>query len=290
MNKYFYSLIILLVYFIISFSFLLYEWIEHFNSSKNLSLLIKKNSSIESSLYSAINIYDFMVFHNYTIDELAKTVFYQADKNENNKYTLLKSFYEDLTYAFNKKKEIVKLKNIYSDIIDPLNFTCEELFNISENRLDFFKENPINKQNENIVQSLINICTNLRIDESHEIIASFEYFFQNVKNEIININDFSKEGLIKQIKTGALGRVTAFFDCILFYVIHLANNLPQKNAIDREYYIVNFKMAVTAIIYVVIDFLIIVIVFVLYIFFVNSYCNQIFLLKKTFTIYEIQEQ
>ena len=290
-NCYFYSLIILILYFVITFSVIIYCWVLHFKANKNLARLIQKNTSLESTLYTAINIYDLMIFHNYTIDELAQIIFNKPNNSENNKKTLLKSFYEDLTYAFNKRKEIKDLSNFYADVIDPLNFTCEELFNMDAERLDYITENPIMKENSSHVeQSLINLCKNMRIDESHEIVAAFQYYLQNVKNEIVNINDFSEKGLDEQINSGTLGKITAFFDCILIHVKYLANDIPQRNAIDKLYKIFNLNITITAIIYIVIDFLIIVVVFFLYIFFVNSYCNQIFLLKKIFTIFEIQEQ
>jgi hypothetical protein len=228
-NCYFYSLIILILYYLITFSVIIYCWVLHFKANKNLARLIQKNTSLESTLYTAINVYDLMIFHNYTIDELAQKIFKKPDNSKNNKMTLLKSFYEDLTYAFNKRKEIKDLVNMYADVIDPLNFTCEELFNMNVERLDYLKENPIIKQNSSHVeQSLINICKNMRIDESHEIVAAFQYFFQSVKNEIVNINDFSKEGLDEQINSGTLGKITAFFDCILIYVIHLSNDYPKE--------------------------------------------------------------
>ena len=293
-NNYFLSLIILIIYFLGSFGFMIYLWIIHFNRNDNIFSFIHKNIFLESGLYSAINIYDLMIFHNYTIEELSQSIFSQSDtdkdKNIINKNTLLKSFYEDLKYAFNNKKEIKKLNKLFPDLEDTFNYTCENIFEMNKEKLTLLKTNPLIQQINNVEEGLINICKNMRIDESGDIVAAYEYHFQNIKNEIITINDFSYEGLIEKINNGMLGKITSFFDCVIIYVLFLTIKSPHEIGIDKQLYYLNRNITITGLLFIGIDFVIIIIVFFLYIINIKNYCSQIFLLKKVFKIYEIQEQ
>jgi energy-coupling factor transporter transmembrane protein EcfT len=122
---YYFSFLIFMIFYIV----LLVIWTTYFTQKKNLYELIQKNNLIESSIYRAINIYDLMVFHNYTLDEVTNKIL--SDYINNEKNALIKSFYYDIEIAFNSIKEKNKIRGIYQDFEDTSNFTCENLFKLN---------------------------------------------------------------------------------------------------------------------------------------------------------------
>ena len=48
-------------------------------------------------------------------------------------------------------------------------------------------------------EKLIKFCKSTRIEESNDILSAFECYFQDIKNRILSVNDFSYEGLFSQI-------------------------------------------------------------------------------------------
>ena len=289
--NYLLGFLLILLSFCGSYCGMIYMWSLHSSREMNLYTLIKKNSILESSLYKSINIFDLMIFHNYTIDELPHNIFQDSNINKNEKNSLLKSFYEDLQYAFNNKKEKLQLTNkVYLDFENQNNFTCELLYEMNELKIEELKDNSDLKNLNFSKENLIKICQKTRIDESNDIISAFEYHFQYIKNGIISIKDFSYEGLINQINTGILGKITVFFNCVLIYVLEITNNQPHQLSIDKINSLLDRNIIITEAIFIALDFFIILVIFILFISNIKNYCNQIILLKKIFKIYEIQEQ
>mgnify|MGYP003571295802 CR=1 FL=1 len=134
--------------FIIFYIFLLVMWKNYFTKKDNLYELIQKNVLIESSIYRAINIYDLMVFHNYTINEANNMVF--SDNNNKEKNDLIKSFYDDLKTAFNSIKEKNRIGGLYQDFEDISNFTCENFLKVIRQNIKEIEENDKEKKLNNI--------------------------------------------------------------------------------------------------------------------------------------------
>ena len=281
---------LILATFLLSYVGMMLLWTNFFSKGKSLLYLFKKNYTLESSIYKSINIYDLMIFNNFTIDELSESIFNDSNINKNEPNALLKSFYEDLQYAFNSKKEKNELNHIYMDFEKKTNFTCEMLY--EENGFNEISFNDISEINQlnNTTKNLIRLCKKSRIDESNEILSAFEWHFQNIKNGILSMNDFSNEGLINQIKSGVLGKITVFFNCVIIFVLEITINFPHNVSKDNIKNILNRNIIITEVKYIGLDFLIILIIFIFYISNIKDYCNQIILLKKIFKIYEIQEQ
>jgi hypothetical protein len=80
---YFFSVIV----FGVSYIILLYLWMNYFSQKSNLYTLIQKNISLEMSIYRAINVYDLMIFHNYTIDEISDKIILNNSSKEQNLYS-----------------------------------------------------------------------------------------------------------------------------------------------------------------------------------------------------------
>ena len=231
-----------------------------------------------------------MIFNNYTIDELSQNIFKESDSNKNNGNYLVKSFYEDLQYAFNSKKEKNKLDKIYDDFENLSNFTCEFLYEINDDFINLLENNSEIKKINDIREILIKICNKTRVDESNDIISAFEYHFQFIRNGILYLNDFTYEILINHINSGKLGKITVFFDFIIIYVLNLINLQPHQNAINNLMYHLERNNIISGAIFMGLDILYIFIIFIFYISNIKNFCNRIILLKKVFKIFENQDQ
>ena len=286
-NNYLISFYLIFSLFLISYIYLMFHWINYFSMLSKLYSLINKNEILESSLYSSINIYDLMIFNNYTIGELAEYIFEESSSNQNN--FILKSFYSNLQYAFNTQKEKNTLNNYYLSIEGNSNFSCQSLFEMNKENMEILKNNSESQNFGDIKKNLVKICEKSRLTESNDIIAAFERHFQLIKNGILLVNDFSEEGLINHIKTGSLGQVSIFFNCIILYVLEVVVTLPNKMSLNNILNLLKKNIEITVIIFIILDFILIFVVLFFYISNIKNYCNQFFLLKKIFKICEIQE-
>ena len=286
-NNYLISFYLILSLFFVSYIYLMFFWINYFSTLSNLFNLIIKNEILESSLYSSINIYDLMIFNNYTVGELAEYIFEQSPSNENN--FIIKSFYSNLQYAFNNQKEKNSLNNYYLSIEGNSNFSCQSLFEMNAENMEILKNNSETQNFGDIKENLVKICEKSRLTESNDIIAAFERHFQFIKNGILSVNDFSEEGLINHIKTGTLGQVSIFFNCIILYALEITVTIPKKLSINNILNLLKKNIEITVLSFIILDFILILVVLFFYISNIKNYCNQFFLLKKIFKICEIQE-
>ena len=274
---YFISVII----YIFSYIVLLYIWTNYFSQKSNLYTLIQKNISLEMSIYRAINAYDLMVFHNYTLEEISTRIILNEEPNY-----ILNSFYNDIELAFNNKKEKNKIYSLYQDFEDELNFTCENLYYLNIQNLNEISKNL----NKNITENLIQFCEKSRITESNDFRSVFERHFQNIKNGVLSIDDFSYSGLLKIImEQGILSKSSIFFNIIVIYILEITNSEPCKNSIKKLLKGLKNYIQITEVIFLLFDVLSIIFVFFLYIKGIDNLCNQIFILKNVFKIFEIQD-
>ena len=280
-----FSILILLL---CSYILLMIFWKKYFFIESNLYSLIKKNLSVESSLYKSINFYDLMIFQNYTIDELSPKIFYQDVEGDNDKDSILRSFYKDVQNAFNSQKEKNNLKDFYTDFEDT-DFTCEILFEMNNKTIEQLN-NYETKNLKNIKENLINLCEYTRLIESNDVISIFQRHYQIAKNGILSMTDFTYEGLINHLYFGSLGKNTIFFNCILIYVLEVNNNQPHKKGIYNLLSILKRNFMITEGIFIFIDILLIALSLFFYLPNIKNYCVQFFLLKKIFKLFEIQEQ
>jgi len=289
-NKYIVLIILSFLLLVASFFFLIILWKNFFLINTNLYSLIKKNLSVEASLYKSMNFYDLMIFHNYTIKELSQKIFYQYVEGDNDEKSILRSLYKDVQNSFNGLKEKNNIKSVYLDYGETEEFTCETLFEMNENNLDELRQNEEIKKIPDLKEKLINICKRSRLTETNDIITALQKHYQRIKNGILSIKDFSYKGLINHLINGALGQTTIFFNCILVYVLELTNNQPHKKGINNLLSLLNKNIIMTESLFAGLDFFLILLSVFYFILNIKNYCNQFFLLKKVFKIFEIQEQ
>ena len=270
-----------------SFIVLLLLWINYFNKKDDLFFLLKKNRIIESSTYRAINAYNLMLFNNFTKEEVLELVQLDNKKDPN---ALIKSFYDDLKYVFDSKKEKNYIGDLFVDFQDKSEFTCENLYKYNEAFLDKIQNDSRAKQLNNITGNLIDICEYTKVTESKDYITVFERHFQYIRNGILTIADFSYNGLIGLIKTnGLIPSTNMFFDLIVINVIYLTNYLPNKESIDTLVKRMKNLDLLSEIGFLLYDIISILFVTLFYLPGINNLCNQIFMLRKTFKIFETEE-
>ena len=289
-NKYLIIFYIILLITIIIYAYFTILWVNYFETKSNLYKLMEKNYNLETSVYRAINIYNLMVFNNFTLEEVSQNI-YPNLFNPNERVSIIKTFYENLKYAFNSKKEKDSLSaNFYEDFEDISNFTCDKLYELNIKKIEELYNSTVENQPINITEQLISICNNSRITESNDPRTVFERHFQNIKNGLVHIDDFTLEGLIQHLKKGTLGKISLFFNIILIYLLELLHSRPHKYAIIRLLNLLKKYIEMTEITFIVIDIIFIIIIIFFFISRIKKYCDQILLLKNVFKIYEIQEQ
>jgi hypothetical protein len=197
--------------------------------------------------------------------------------------------YKDVQNCFDSFKEKSEITNIYSDFGDE-EFTCETFFEMNNENIEILKQNDDGRQLGDIKDKLIKICGNSRLTETNDIITSLQKHYQRIKNGIVSITDFSFDGVINHINSGVLGQITVFFNCILIYVLEVTNNMPHKKGVDNLLALLWRNILLTEGIYICLDFVLIILSIFFFILNIKNYCDQLFLLKKIFKIFEIQEQ
>ena len=289
-KNYLYIFYIILIITIIICFYLNILWNDYFTKKKNLYVLMEKNSNIETSIYRSINIYNLIIFNNFTLEEITQNIYPNIGKKEES-LSIIKSFYDDLLLAFNNRKEKSEIKSLYQDIDDNSSFTCENLFEINKNYIEELYNITIDKPKpDNLKERLIKICNNLEVADSNDPITSFERHFQYIKNGLIDIDNFTYDGLITHLKTGIFGGITFFFNTILIYLLEILFFNPHHSAVTKLLGLLNDCIQITEITLIIIDITFTFIILFVFISNIKNYCEQILLLNKTFKIYEIQEQ
>ena len=288
-NKYLIIFYILLIILVILYIFLTIFWLNYYSIKNNLYKLIIKNYNLETSVYRSIIIYNLMVFNNYTLSEVSKNIFPEL-YNESEPISIIKSFYENLKYAFNNKKEKDSINiQIYSDLEDFSNFTCEDLFELNNELLEEINNSTLVDKPTNIKERLIKICNNSKIAESIDSRAVFERHFQYIKNGLLSIDNFTYDGLMDHLKSGNLGEISFFFNIIIVFFIEILFSKPHQTSITNMLNLLSQYIVMTEITFIILDIIFIIVILFYFISKIKKYCNQISLLKNTFKIFEIQE-
>ena len=284
-NKYYIILYIIIIITFTLYIVLLIEWTKYFNAETNLYTLVEKNTEIEWLVYQGINTYYLMVFNNYTIREISEKI-YPDLYNPKEDISFLKSFYQNLINAFDIKKEIDDLGNLYESNISI--FTCEEIYESNSNIIKELSETALGPEMSNTKKRLIKICENFGVTDNNDPKSEFERHIQLIKNGLISIDDFSLKGLINHLKTGNLGKISLFFNNVLIYLLEVYITKPNKEAINGVSKILKNDIKIMEISFIIIDIIIIVIVFFIIIK-IKQFSSQILLIKSVFKIYELQE-
>ena len=291
-NYYIYFLISIIILIVIIYFCFFYIWLNFFSKKKNIFELINKNSKLEKSCYDAINMYELMIFNNYTIEEMINYMELLNDikenynennsNNENISNIIFINFYQDLYLIFDLKKNKKNIGNLYQDFDDLSEFNCVNLYSLV--KYELLDELDKILSNINLKQKLINICIFSHIAESKDIKTIFERHFQFIKNGMISLKDFSYEGLNKNLNSTIIGRITFFFLSTTIYIIELITNKPHTDSFNNLYHSMNDKFLLMEIVFILFGLGMILVIKYFYFYYINELCKQIFLLKKAFNI------
>ena len=292
-NKYQIILLILVIIIIIIYLVFLYMWFEYFSKRANLFNIITKNAKLEESCYEAVNMYELMIFNNYTLDEMID--YLELDNNNsghtsgnNNTNSIFNSFYQNLYLVFEFEKYHKTMGDLYQDFEDLAEFNCinmvvtfhYEVLEIVDERMTDL----------DLKQKLVDICVISHITESKNLKTIFERHFQFMKNGMLSLTDFSYEGLNKNLDSTIIGRIAFFFFTTTIYIIDITTSIPHKNSVHKIMELLGNRILITEIIFLIFGVALILIILFFYIYNINKFCKQIFLLKKTFNIFEMHEQ
>jgi hypothetical protein len=290
-NKYQIIIIFLIVIILIAYTSFIILWLDYFSRRKYLFNIIQKSSKLEESCYEAVNIYELMIFNNFTLDEMIEHLELSPNNNNGNNYDsnlIINSFYQNLFLVFDFEKDSRKIGDLYQDFEDLSEFNCENLYFAFQ--YEILEEVDVLINEYNLKKKLTDICEVSHITESKNAKTIYERHFQYIKNGMLSLNDFTFEGLNKNIDTGLMGSILIFFVTTTIYVIEVTTNTPHKESIRKIMYLLSFNIIITEIMFLVFGVALILLIIFFYIYNINKFCNQIFLLKKTFNIFEMQEQ
>ena len=286
LNKYIitYSSLILIAIFIYIFTMIV--WNSFFSKQQNLYILIEKNTNIETAIYRAINLYYMMVFNNLTAN-YATEILFPNIYNSSESLSIFKYIYSSLNLGFNYKIERDNLGNIYYNNGNLQKFSCVDLYKEDAKYLVNLYNEEISP-NDDIENKLTNMCLNFLGLDSNKSLYLIENHFQYIKNGIIDIDDFSYEGLKSHLKKGYLGRISLFFNMMMTFMINIVYSKRNLMSMQSLIKLLENYIEYTELIFTLYDLVLTIIIIFFFIRRIKNYCKQIMLLKNTFQITKVE--
>ena len=286
LTKYFIIYIILILSAIALYIFTMLFWYSFFSKEKNLYIILEKDTTLETAMYRAINVYYMMLFNNFTVD-YATELLYPEIYNKGEPLTIFKYIYSSMKLGFNNKIEIESLGDLYKNFDNVKRYSCVNLY--KENAEEFleFYTNEVSSSID-IQEKLTNMCVNIIGLDSDKSLYLIENHFQYIKNGIIILDDFTYPGIITHLKLGYLGRVSLFFNGMMTFLINIIYSKRHLIAINRLLNILRSNIQITSILFILYDIILTDVIIFLFIRKVKNYCNQITLLRNTFQISKVE--
>jgi len=286
-NKYYIIIYFVIIMTISLYIVLLILWIKYFSLETNLYIIINKNTELESTVYRSINIYYLMIFNNYTFGEVSEKV-YPNLYDPNEKLSVIKYFYSNIYSAFNSQKEKNILGDLYPDK-EISNFTCDNLYALNKKILKELDATTSGPKLSSIKKKLIKMCENSGNTELKDPKVEFERHFQYLKNDIVSLEDFSYNGIIKHLQTGNLGKISLLFNNIMLYLLEMYITKVDKNSINNVCAIMKKNILIMELLFISINILFVILILKFLISKIEKFSKQIILIINVFKIIDIQE-
>ena len=286
LTKYFIIYIILILSAIVLYILSMIFWYSYFSQQKNLYIILEKDTTLETAIYRAINVYYMMIFNNFTVD-YATEVLYPQVYQKSEPLDLFKYIYSSLKLGFNNKIEIENLGNLYKNFDNIAQYSCVYLYKENAEELLELYTNEISSA-VNIQDKLTNMCMNIIGLDCDKSLYFIENHFQYIKNGIIILDDFTYPGIIAHLKLGYLGRVSLFFNGMMTFLINIIYSKRRSIAIERILNMLRNDIQLTGILFVLYDVILTFVIIFLFIRKIKNYCNQIALLKNAFQITKVE--
>jgi len=286
-------LIIVSIILLLIFSLLILMWMIYFTKKGKVFNIMQKNRVLEAASYEALNIYELMIFNNYTIDEMINYMEYSLENNTINKNgkgsnLIFDKFYKDLFLIFEMEKDKENIGNLYEDFDDMTEFTCENTF--YEFKYEILEAIQKLLPDVNPKKKLADICKNMHVADSKDVKTIYERHFQFIKNGMISLTDFSFDGLNNHLNKTNIGRTAFFFLTTTINLIEVTTSRPHINSIKKLLGLLASRILITGLSFLIIGTSFIFIILFFYIFNINKFCKQFYLLRKVFNICESHEQ
>ena len=286
LNKYIITYLSLILIAILIYVFVMILWNSFFTKQQSLYILLQKNTYLETTIYRAINLYYMMIFNNLTANH-ATEILYPEIYNPSEPLAIFKYIYSSLNLGFNYKIERDNLGNIYYNSGNLQKFSCVDLYQEDAKYLVNLYNEEVSP-NDDIENKLTNMCINFLGIDSNKSLYLIENHFQYIKNGIIDIDDFSYEGLKAHLKKGYLGRISLFFHTMMTFMINIVYTKRNKMSMDRSLKMLEKYIEYTECTFILYDFVLTIIIIFFFIRRIKNYCNQIMLLKNTFQIAKVE--
>ena len=286
-------LIVITIILLLIYIFFILMWMDYFSKKDKIFNIIKKNIELETACYEAINIYELMIFNNYTIDEMINYMEYSLENNKNDKNgngsnLIFDKFYKDLYLVFEVEKDKENIGSLYEDFDDLAEFTCENAF--YKFQYEILESIQERLPNVNPKKKLTDICINMHVADSKDVKTIYERHFQFIKNGMLSLTDFSFDGLNNNLNNLSIGRSTFFFLTTTINLIELTTSRPHIYSIKKILGLLSSRILTTGISFLIIGISFIFIILFFYIYEINKFYKQFYLLRKVFKISERQEQ
>ena len=286
-SKYYVIIYFVIIMTIILYIVLLILWINYFSIEENLYIIISKNTGLESIVYRSINMYYIMIFNNFTFSEVSQKI-YPTLYNPEENLSVIKFFYSNIYSAFNSQKEKNILGDLYPDK-EISNFTCDNLYALNKKIFKELEATTSGSELSSIKKKLIKMCENFGINELKDPKVEFERHFQNLKNDIISLDNFSNEGIFKHLQTGNLGKISLLFNNVMLYLLEIYITKVDKNAINGICDLMKRNILIMELLFIFVNILFVLSIIKCMISKIENFWKQIILIISAFKIIEIQE-
>ena len=275
-KKYIIFIIIFFFYSICLCLSLMIMWESYTSLYGKIQKIIQANGALSSDSYKYIIYYQFMIFHNLTIEDINKYEGY----NESTGQDLFSSIYGDLQNVYEIKKLINHLDGYNLDKIDEyVNFTCPTFYNYLFKSHKAFKNLDIHYKD-----IFVFICEQSGAFKYNNYKQTFTILFENVIIGINKVNDHSYQGLISNIYNEFLPKITMMYLGVYSILFEILANQSQKIPNQKINTLIGYYIKICFSIFYASSFSFLLIIIFGYIWNINNYYNKVHEIKKVFKV------
>ena len=275
-KKYFYSIIISLIYFFLIIIFVLALWRNYNLVCNRIQKLIEIHGNLSDDSYKLVNYYQLMVYLNLTVEDINKAERYNISNGED-VFSHIYNVIEEL-YEANKLRN--KLGNYNLDNIDSyFNFNCSSYYEF------LFRSNDYLRNRGKIFKEfLLETCEQTNIFKTNNYKQIFSILLENIQIGMNELNSTSYAGLISNFFEPKFPRIVLSFSIVYHYAFQILGQQIQRKSYQKMSLLLIYNSNVgTALAYLSCIFIILMIIF-FYVIKINNDYKKITELKKVFKV------
>jgi hypothetical protein len=243
---------------------------------RKIQKIIQANSVLTSDSYKFIIYYQFMIFHNLTIEDINKYEQY----NESTGQDLFSAIYGDLQNVYEIKKITNHLDEYNLDKIDEyVNFTCPTFYNYLFNSHKAFKNLDIHYKD-----FFVFVCEQSGTFKCKNYKQMIAVLFENVIIGINKVNDHSYQGLISNIYNEFFPKIIMMHSAVYSFLFEILAGQSQKIPNLKINALIGYYIKVCFSIFYASSFSFLLIIIFGYIWKINNNYNKVHEIKKVFKV------